>query len=301
MKVIYHLGVHCTDEHRLIGCLRQNVAVLAEQGVVVPDPELYRPILRNVVNAMKGARASAETEETVLDAVMTQDEAARVVFSNEAFLCVRHRALQQGMLYQTAADKTLALANLLPSCEAELALAIRNPATFLPALYQSTKINSFDEFLGGTDPLALSWADMIERIRQVLPEVPITVWCDEDTPLIWPEVLRAVAGCAPQTPLQGEGELLAAIMSPEGLARMGEFLAARPGLSEAQRRRAVAAFLDKYALEDKIEMELDLPGWTEAYVEELTGRYDEDVEDIAAIPGVRLLSPWPQDIPSADL
>jgi hypothetical protein len=301
MKIIYHLGLHCTDEHRLEGCLRQNVAPLAAQGIVIPDPEVYRPILRNVVNAMHGAPSSPETEETILDAVMVQDEADRIVFSNEAFLCVRSRVLARGALYANAAEKVAALANLLPSCEAELAFAIRNPATFLPALFQSTKTSSFEEFIGGVDPLQLSWAGMVGRIREALPDLPMTIWCDEDTPLIWPEVLRAVAGCASETELEGEGELLAEIMSPEGMARLAEYLAARPQLGPEPRRRVVAAFLDKYALEDAVEMELDLPGWTEPFIEELTERYDDDVEEIAEMPGVTLVSPWPQPIPSAAL
>lgn len=142
---------------------------------------------------------------------------------------------------------------------------------------------------------------MVAGIREALPDLPMTIWCDEDTPLIWPGVLRGVAGCTPDTELEGEGELLAAIMSPEDTARLSEYLAARPNLGPEQRRSVVAAFLDKYALEDAVETELDLPGWTEPFVEELSARCDEDVEDITGMPGVTLLSPWPQPIPSAAL
>ena len=51
------------------------------------------------------------------------------------------------------------------------------------------------------------------------------------------------------------------------------------------------AFLDKYALEEKIEEELDLPGWDGAYVDMLTEIYEDDLEIIAAMPSVRLLTP----------
>ncbi|WP_127903322.1 hypothetical protein [Solirhodobacter olei] len=308
MNIVYHLGLHCTDEHRLETCLRQNAPALAAQGIVIPDPKVCGPILRNVVNAMQGAPSSPQTEETILDAVMIQDEAARLVFSNEAFLCVRAHVLGRGRLYPNAGGKVSALANLLPSCAAEMAFAIRNPATFLPALYQSGRWESFEAFLSGADPLALSWAEMVGRIRAERPDVPLTVWCDEDTPLIWPEVLRAVAGAAPGTALAGEGARLAGLMSPEGAARLADYLAARPAMPPAQRHRAVAAFLDKYALEGALEMELDLPGWTGALIEDLSRRYDADVEEIAAMEGVRLITPWPlapaarpQPMPSAAL
>lgn len=289
MKVVYHLGVHCTDELRLQACLRRSSAALSTQGIVIPDPDVYRPILRNVVNAMKGAPSSAETEELVLDAVMVEDEAERIVFSNEAFLCVRPRVLAKGVLYAGAAEKIAALAKLLPGHEAEMALAIRNPATFLPALFQSSKVASFEEFIAGTDPLQLSWAEMLGRVRETVPEVPITVWCDEDTPLLWPDVLRAVAGCSAEIALEGEEEIVASLMTAEGARRMAAYLEARPGLVGEPRRKVVAAFLDKYAEAEKIEVELDVPGWDTAYVEALSERYDSDVAAISALPGVRFI------------
>lgn len=66
---------------------------------------------------------------------MMQDEAGRIVFSNETFVYIRTWVLVRGVLYANAPEKVAALDNLLPSCEAEIAFAIRNPATFLPALY----------------------------------------------------------------------------------------------------------------------------------------------------------------------
>ena len=36
MRIVYHLGAHCTDEDRLVRCLLKNRAVLAEAGIAVP-------------------------------------------------------------------------------------------------------------------------------------------------------------------------------------------------------------------------------------------------------------------------
>ena len=62
-------------------------------------------------------------------------------------------------------------------------------------------------------------------------------------------------------------------------------------MTEYQKRRAIAAFRDKYALDDEVEEELDMPGWTEDVVDEMSKTYDEDVATIAAMPGVRVLMP----------
>jgi hypothetical protein len=121
--------------------------------------------------------------------------------------------------------------------------------------------------------------------------VPLTVWCDEDTPLIWPDVLRHVAGHAASTALEDADAIVAAIMAPEGFARMQAYLASHPPQTGVQRRRIVSAFLDKFALPERIDMELDLPGWTAETVAALTAAYDKDCVRIARTPGVRFILP----------
>jgi hypothetical protein len=120
-------------------------------------------------------------------------------------------------------------------------------------------------------------------VRTLNPEANLTIWCDEDTPLIWPEVLRAVSGHAPGTVQEDKDDLLVEIMSPEGLDRMRAYLAGNPPASISHRRRILSAFFDKFAMTDKVEMELDLPDWDEAMVEEITER---DREDIARLRGM---------------
>ena len=90
------------------------------------------------------------------------------------------------------------------------------------------------------------------RALRVPPDAPFTIWCDEDTPLIWPEVLRSVAGHSAAIQLDGEDDLLERLMVPEGLSRMRDYLSANPPAGTTQRRRVVSAFLDKFALADQL-------------------------------------------------
>ena len=53
----------------------------------------------------------------------------------------------------------------------------------------------------------------------------------------------------------------------------------------------VAAFLDKYALEDALEEDLDTPGWPDEMLEDMTATYEEDMDAIARIPGLTLITP----------
>lgn len=294
MRIVYHLGAICTDEERLLRCLLKNRGVLAEQGIVVPGPNRYRNLLRDTVISLKGQAATRDTQALVLDQIMDEDQAERLILSWDSFLSLPPWVLDGG-LYKAAAERVRAFSQIFPEIEAEFHLAIRNPATFLPALFakQATdkkRAKTYDQFVGRVDILDLRWSDVIAQVLDVNPGVPLTIWCDEDTPLIWPEVLQAVSGHSPSTVLEDRDELLTQIMSAEGLDRMRVYLAGHPTPTPAMRRKVVSAFLDKFAIADRIDMDVELPGWTEETVADLTESYDQDVARIAAMPGVTFIA-----------
>ena len=80
-------------------------------------------------------------------------------------------------------------------------------------------------------------------------------------------------------------------MSPTGMSRFRAYLKTHPVMTEIQKRRVIAAFLDKYALDEEIEEEVDLPGWTVDLIGQLTEIYEEDVFAIQRMPGVTLITP----------
>lgn len=289
MRIVFHLGAHCTDEERLLRCLLKNRQVLADQGILVPGPARYRALLRDTAIALKGQAASQDTQDMVLDQIMEDASAERLVFSWDNFLSFPQWVLTD-RLYPAAAERARAFSLIFPEAEAEFFLAIRNPATFLPDLFAKQRDKTYEAFMGGTEPSDHHWSDVIADMVDENPGIPLTVWCDEDTPLIWPEVLAAVSGHAPGTVLEDSEELLSNIMSPEGMTRMHSYLESHAPQSILQRRRIVAAFLDKFALPEKIETEIDLPGWSETTVADLTAAYRDDIARIRAMPGVRFLA-----------
>lgn len=289
MRIVYHLGAHCTDEERLVRCLLKNRAVLADQGIVVPSPTRYRKLLRDTAVQLKGAAASIETQALVLEQIMDEDVANRLILSWDSFLSFPQWVIR-GTMYAFAGERIRAFTQIFPEIEAEFHLAIRNPATFLPALFDKQKGKSHAEFLEATDPIHLRWSDVIRQIVAQNPGVPLVIWADEDTPLIWPEVLQAVSGHADGTALEDTDELLAGIMSPDGLVRMRNYISTHPPHSILQRRRIVSAFLDKFALPDRVEMEFEFPGWNAAMVDQMTAAYHDDIARIRAMPEVTFIA-----------
>ncbi len=297
MQIVCHAGAHATDEDHLLKCLLRNAALLRGVHTAVPGPSRYRNLLRDAVNAMDHAPAAPDSRHVLIDAILDQDAAGveRMVLSNPHFFAVPKIAVRGGRLYPQAGTRMQYLQELFHGDEVHLFLALRNPATFLPALWEmapeEARAGGLAGLLDGADPRDLRWSELIARIRAEVPDLPMTIWCDEDTPLIWGEVVRRAGGLALDQKIQGAFDVLARVMTEAGMRRFRAYLKDHPGLPEMQKRKVMAAFWARYPREEAIVEECALPGWDAALIEELTQAYDEDVEAIAALPGVRVILP----------
>lgn len=293
MQVAFHLGAYSTDADRLIRTLADNARLLRRRGVVIPDPISFRALLRDTLIALRGQPASRETASALCAALVgdTAEPVQRLVFSHGNFLAQPDRIITESGLYPLAAERIGALANLFPEAQTEFHFALVNPALLISALVARQHRRSYDEIVAGGPPTRLRWAPVIARMVEAAGGRRLTVWCNEDMPLILPEAARALAGLAETDPLGGEDALLTHLMSAEGASRLRDYLASRPPHSVAQRRKIATVFLEKYARPEALEAELALPDWTDDLVAEIDAGYAEDLSQIAAMPGVTLITP----------
>ncbi len=291
MQVVYHLGAHSSDEDRLVKTLLRNRDMLSRAGCVVPSPMRYRMALRDTLLALKGQPADAARQQELLDSVSDQNPPDRIIFSHEFFLCIPQRVVTEDGFYPMAPAKLRPLANIFPEAETEFHMALVNPATLIPALIQRVDGASYDSVMAGKDPRSLRWAPVVKRMLAASDGHKMVLWCNEDTPLIWPEILRRITNQPDDAVFDGDFTILATIMAPDGLDRIKTYLASHPPQSAEQRRKIVTAFLDKFGLQDKIEIEVPLPGWTEDLVAEISANYDADIAEIATLPGIEFLAP----------
>jgi len=291
MHVVIHAGAHITDEDRLVNCLMVNRTTLEGIGTNVPHPTSYRKLIRDLIQAAKNAGLNDEARDVVIDAIVKGTDVDRLILSNAGFFGTPKMAVSAGALYGATEERLAILHQIFQGDQIELFLAICNPATFLPAVFHKTPIDSFDEYMRGVDPRSVRWSELIARVREAYPDMPITVWCNEDLPLIWPELIRELGGLEPTTAIEGEFTMLKEIMAEPGMQRFRAYLNSHPGMSETQKRRVIAAFLDKFARDEAIEEELDIPGWTDDLIDQLTEIYDEDLYTIQSIPGINLITP----------
>jgi len=291
MQVVYHLGAPCTDRELLIKSLLKNKTALSRNGVVVPFVERYRQIVREAARSLKGQPASEDLQEAILDAIVEEDEIGRLVLSDPRFICINRLVVQGAQIWPMIGVQATNLRAVFPKAHVEFFIGMRDPATLIPALFHGSRFTDFAEFTENMQPQALVWSEMLYRLRQALPDCPVTVWCNEDTPLLWGQIMREMADVPPDMPLKGTHDLLGTIMDKPGFKRMEGYLSDNPPSTEIQHRRLISAFLDRYALQDAIEEELDVPGWTEDLVARIGQTYDDDMAEVARIPGVTFLTP----------
>ncbi|MDE4140977.1 MULTISPECIES: hypothetical protein [Rhodobacterales] len=290
MQVILHVGAHGTEEDRLLKTLLNNKEAAAKRGVAIPGPGKYRYLLKDCMGALLTGTPAPDSGEVLWDSILEQEHADRVILSNPHFFGSQRQALEGHNFYPEAEMRMGALARLFPEDQLEIHMGLRDPGSLLPTLLADASPQRVDQVLQSSDPVALRWSNLLLRLRTAVPDVPITVWCYEDMPLIWAQILRQMMGFNSEERISGGMDLLSSIMSTEGMKRLRAYLHEHRDMTEAHKQRVIAAFLGKYAIDEAIEEEIDLPGWTEDLMDTLSDLYEEDLEQIAQIPGVTLLS-----------
>jgi hypothetical protein len=291
MKIILHAGAHATDEDRLMKCLLKNADDLKSNDVAVPGPSNYRTLIRDTLKAMGQGEPAADGRDVLLDAILPGDMPQRLILSNEGFFAHARHAIEGGAIYPDAETKLKRFCTLFHEDEVELFIGLRNPAGFLTQLHGRLSNVPFDEFLAGSVPSQLRWSELIKRIRTALPDLPTTVWANEDTPLLWSQILREMMGFPDEQKIKGGFDLITDLMTQEGMRRFRAYLKAHPVMSEDQKRRVVSAFLAKFARPELLEEEVGAPGWSAQEADQMALQYERDVAELANIPGVRVLMP----------
>ena len=241
MQVILHTGAHRTDDERLLKTLLNNKEDFSRRGVAIPGPGKYRTLLKDTFLAMDAAEPAEDAREVLIDAILDDETAERLILSNPNFFGSPRFALGRDRFYPHAVLRLRQLSQLFHSDRIEMFMAICNPATFVPNVLSKAPPPLKAEILGAIDLSALRWSDMLSSIRATVPNVSITVWCNEDTPLIWSEIIRKMAGLAPGEKITGGFDLLRDIMTREGMKRFRAYLADHPDMTEPHKRRVIAA------------------------------------------------------------
>lgn len=291
MQVAIHFGTHGTEPERMIRTLMDNRDWLLGNGVEVVPPGRLKGVLDEALASLQGGTAPAAMEELIYDALLDGEQVRRMVISQASLIGAPVRCIAPAGLFAQAGTRMRAVAALFPSAEVELSLAIQNPARQVPHLISRIGEAGPDRVLDGIDPMALRWGPAMRRIVEALQGRRVIVWCSEDTPLIWPEAVRRVAGMPAEVALKSGLGVIADLLDPAGMSLLRDRLAEAGRLTIAARRDLFAAVLASHARPELVHETVTLPGWTQDLVDAMTDAYEQDVGEIAALPGVEFISP----------
>jgi len=292
MHSIVHIGAHKTASTHLQIGLRRAGSALTRHGVTVFTPPALRAPelgLQDYLGLPPGDKRLAEHGARLRAAF--GGPAERLVISEENILgnAHAHDMIRSRRFYPRAEAVVPQVLDLLPPGPKTVALAMRDPASFLTSAYSQRLMSGapdrFDHFLEGLSPLEMSWFDLVTRLRVAAPDARIVIWRFEDYPSIAGPVLRALLGpAATEVPL-ANAAAHPGLSAQAHLAVMAEAPALREMGQQAARARIAA-------LREAHPKGPDAPGF-DPFLPSIKARsaraYHEDVGRIATIPGVTLL------------
>ncbi|WP_234416709.1 hypothetical protein [Ruegeria sp. Alg231-54] len=291
MQVAIHAGAAFTDEGRLLRSLQANGDVLARNGATFFGPRRYRQVFKPAFQALNTRPPLPDEIESMRGNLPIHPEVKRAIFISEEFIGEKDVVIADGQFYSSAGKRLSVLEESFSDCQLELYLALRNPGSFIPKYLMSIPEQAREDVIRNNDLSHLSWVEMIEDVRDFAPEVQITLWCNEDIPLLWGDVVRSVGGLAADAAIKDEYDLLISLLTEEGQSQAQAILDQVSTLSQSETRDVLADILANHAQPDKMEEELDLPGWSDEIIDAFSELYEQDLTRLETMAGVKVLKP----------
>ncbi len=289
-KLVFHLGAPSPSFEQLTFSLRKNGFLLSEHDALVRRPTQYRSVIDNALMAQSLGQFSDEDRVNLLRKLTMSKSGQRVLLSNGSLLDEPAHIFRDGEFYGRAAEATTDLRTLLPDTDMEFMLTVQNPVTMVSDLMSGMRFTTREQFMNGVPFEAVRWSDVVSKIRKVNSYSDITVWAYEETPVMWPAILRHVAQLPSTVELEGDLDLVAPLIGEFPATRLKQYLAKQTSLSTAARLEIIEGFLGRFFDPDVAEQEIDLDGIDPDAVETITAAYEADIERIKSMDGVKVIS-----------
>ncbi|WP_037310485.1 hypothetical protein [Ruegeria halocynthiae] len=291
MQVAIHAGAAFTDEGSLLKSLQKNSEVLTQEGIAVIGPRRYRQVFKPAFDTLGVEPADRGLLHQMQNMLPVNPDVRRTIFSSDNFVGERALALQEGQLYPQAGRRMALLDTAYSDHQITLFLGLSNPGSFIPKLLMTLPQADRESIIRSTDLSCLSWIGMIEDIRDLAPDVQITLWSNEDTPLIWGDIVRAMGDLNDDVALNDEYDLLLSLLDDTGKSKVLGQMDSVDGQDKATVRESLAQIFEDHAKLDTVEEELELPGWSAEIIDAFSELYEQDLTKLETMPGVRILKP----------
>jgi len=107
--------------------------------------------------------------------------------------------------------------------------------------------NNLSAVTGGSAPETLRWSELFLRLQAHFMDMEITVWCYEDSPFVWQDVIRAVGQVPPNIAIKDTYRLYLHLLSDVGQARFVAYMNKNTNLSAEKSERLCSLLLKNLA------------------------------------------------------
>ncbi len=291
MQMVIQAGAHFTDHDHLLNLLQANADLVAGNHTAFWGLRPFRKIFRPALKPSADRPSHKDTLARFHKLFPNGQQVDRAILSSALYLGERPSIIMDGQFYANAGQRLAYLDNLFSDSTVELFVGLRNPGSFIPKVLMLLSAPEREHIIATTDLSCLSWLAMIEDIRDLAPDVKITLWSNEDSPLICGDIARALVGLPEDTPLEQEYALLSSLVSDMGKQEIQSLLEHQAAPNDPVLRGRLAQVFQQHALTDEIEEEVELPGWNEDIVTAFTELYEQDLARLQTMPDIRFLNP----------
>ena len=283
MKITIHIGPKCTGAESVLTHLKGNADLLKEHGIYL---RLEKAHLTHLSEAMRDNRSAEE----FFDMIDVPDTAKTLVLWNETQIGTPDRPFGKRFWYGRARARMAPLHEFFTGVDLSTAFAMRNPASFIPAMYaellQNRMLMSFEDFVGQTPLDQLLWSELIERLQLHDGYKPIITWRYEDYDYLWRDVVQAICGLENAQILDGMVAPLPPTPPLKALAHYYEKAQEIKASGEALTPEHWTSFLEEL---DALTMLPEAPNWSEQRTMDLSDIYDEDLYSVARMEAVHFI------------
>ena len=186
-RLVILAGAHKTASSHIQHSLLGSQEALGGLGIAVIGPKIMRQDLTPFSQLLRDGMTPAVVRAGA-DGVLAHHggSADTVVLMDENILggTDRKMLMRKSRLYPWAPRRVARLLELFDGHEITLAIATRNPATFLPSCWSESlhhgRYDDFDSFVQGFDPTNKVWTGLIDRVQDTCPDLNLALWRYED-------------------------------------------------------------------------------------------------------------------------
>lgn len=262
---------------------------ITQENIYVHRPRFYRSHLSRLAAQADGAQAGPQDLQEMFHLDQTPpDQDLHFVLNMTEPMQPEPHFYADGKWFDELGNRAARLRAVLSPAPVQFMLCLRNPAMLLSDALTSGDYPTYVS--AQPNPFTLGWADVLRDLRAHVPDAPITVWCAEESPLTWGQILSSFGTTANKLTLDARTHMARSLMNDEGGKRLTDYLRQHPDLTDDLRARVISIFIEKFTPPENLEADVVIPGWSEDKQIRMDALYAADLEQVAKIDGVTFIT-----------